>query len=72
MIWEYWKEIKKDYGDASEYFWKRYCPPTAEEENSISERPHPHLRDFKKLSILPSFGVSKVKLPVADIGKHLS
>ena len=38
----------------------------------ISERPHPHARDFKKISVSPSFGVSKVKRPVDDIGKHLS
>ena len=30
------------------------------------------MRDFKKLSVLPSFGVSKVKQPVADIGEHVS
>ena len=30
------------------------------------------MRDFKKISVSPSFGVSKVKRPVADIGKHLS
>ena len=30
------------------------------------------MRDFKKLSVSPSFGVSKVKRPVAYIGKHLS
>ena len=30
------------------------------------------MRDSKKLCVLPSFGVSKVKRPVADIGKHLS
>ena len=28
--------------------------------------------DFKKFSFLSSFGVSKVKLPVADIGKNFS
>ena len=30
------------------------------------------MRDLKKLSVLPSFGVSRVKQPVDDIGKHLS
>ena len=30
------------------------------------------MRDFKKISVSPSFGVSKVKRPVADIGKHFS
>ena len=30
------------------------------------------MREFKKLSVLLSFGVSKVNQPVVDIGKHLS
>ena len=30
------------------------------------------MRDYKKLSVFPSFGVSKVKRQVADIRKHLS
>ena len=30
------------------------------------------MRDFKKISVLESFGVSKVKRPVADIEKNLS
>ena len=58
--------------DAAESFWEQQSLPTGEEVNSISEHPHPRVRDFKKLSVLPSFGVSKVKQPVADIGKHLS
>ena len=29
-------------------------PPTAEEVNSILEWPHPHVRDFKNISVLPS------------------
>ena len=58
--------------DAAEYFWQLQRPPTAEEVDSILEWPHPHVRGFKKLSVLPSFGVSKVKRPVADIVKHLS
>ena len=56
----------------SEDFLKHQGPPTAEEVKCILERPHPHVRDFKKISVLPSFDVSKVKRPVADIGKHLS
>ena len=39
---------------------------------SVSERSHPYVRYFNKLSVSPSFGVSKEKRPVADIGKHLS
>ena len=58
--------MNQDYVDASEYFWNQQRPPTAEEMKSISERPHPYVWAFKKLSVLPSFVVSKV------IGKQLS
>ena len=58
--------------DAAEDFWQKQRPPIAEEVKPISERPHTHVRDFKTLSILPSFGVYKVKRPVAGIVKHLS
>ena len=72
VTWEYWKKIKQDYVDLSEEFWQRQQPTTVEKVKPISERPHPHVRYFKKLSVLPSFGVFKVKRPVSDIGKHLS
>ena len=72
MTWEYSKEIKKDYVDATEDFWQQHSPSATEEVKSISEWPHPHVRDFKMLSVSPLFGVSKVKQPVDDIGKHLS
>ena len=61
------KEIKQDYVDASEEFWQLHSPPTDEEVKSISERTHPHVRDFNKLSVSPLFGVSKVKRPVDNI-----
>ena len=57
---------------AAEDFWQKQRPHTAEEVKSVSERPHPHVRDFKKISVSPSFNVSKVKRPVANIGKHFS
>ena len=47
------KEIKRDYVYVAEEFWQRQLPPTAEEVKSISERPYPHVRDFKKISVLP-------------------
>ena len=72
MTWEYCKDIKKDYVDTVEEFWQRQRPPTSGEVKSISERPHPHVGDFKNISVLLSFGVSKVRLPVSDIGEHLS
>ena len=72
VIWEYCKDIKKDYIDSAEGFWQQQRPPIAEEVESVSEQPHPNVREFKKIIISPLFGVSEVKRPVADIGKHLS
>ena len=57
---------------SAEEFCQRQRPPTAEEVNYILERQHTHVREFKKLSVLPPFGVSKVKQSVDYIGKHLS
>ena len=54
VTWEYWKKIKQDYVDLSEEFWQRQQPTTVEKVKPISERPHPHVRYFKKLSVLPS------------------
>ena len=66
------KDIKKYYVDAAEDFCQQYCPPTDEEVKSISKRPHTHVRDFKKLSVLSTFGVSKVNQQVSDIEKNFS
>ena len=65
------KDIKQYHVDAAEAFCQQQLPTTSEEVKSISEWPHPHERDFRKLSISPSFGVSKVKRQFSDIGKHL-
>ena len=72
VTWQYWKYIKQYYVDAAEDLWQRQRPPTAEKVKFISERPHQHVKNFKKLSFLLSFGVSKVKRRVADILKHFS
>ena len=53
VTWEYWKYINQEYVDAAEDVWQLQRPPTSEEVNSISEQPHPHVRDFKKLSVSP-------------------
>ena len=53
VTWEYWKKIRQYYVDAEEEFCQRQRPTTSKEVKSISERPHPHVRDFKKFSVLP-------------------
>ena len=72
VTWQYCKDTKKYCVDAAEAFWQRQSPPTTEQVKSISERPHPHVRYFKKLSFLSSFYMSKVKRSVSDIVKQLS
>ena len=46
--------IKQDNVEVAVEFWQRQRPPKAEEVKSTSEQPHPHVREFKKLSVLPS------------------
>ena len=46
--------IKQDYVDASKNFWQQHITTTTEEAKYILERPYPHVRDFKKLSVSPS------------------
>lgn len=68
MTWEYWRDIKVDAVTEAEDFWIRQRPP---DEKSIqkSNRPHPHIRDFRKMQESPVFGISKIERPVADVGQ---
>jgi chromodomain-helicase-DNA-binding protein 7 len=66
MTWEYWINIKRDAVDLAEDFWYRQQAPDPEEIRKLP--PHPHVRDFRKLTESPVFGLSKMKRPVADLG----
>jgi SNF2 family DNA or RNA helicase len=66
MTWEYWMNIKRDAVTQAEDFWLRQQAPDPEDIRKLP--PHPHMRDFRKLSESPAFGVSKVPRPVADLG----
>jgi len=68
MTWEYWKDIKRDAVDEAEDFWYRQRAPTLEQVNKITSRPHPLVRDFRKLVESPEFAVSRKPRPVADLG----
>jgi SNF2 family DNA or RNA helicase len=68
MTWEYWREIKRDAVDEAEDFWDRQKAPSLEEVERISNRPHPLVRDFRKLINSPEFAISHRPRPVAELG----
>ena len=53
--------------DQAEDFWLRQKPPDFDELKSISDKGHPHMREYKKLSESPVFGISSVKRFVSDL-----
>jgi len=63
--WEYWVDIKRDFVDEVEDFWMRQRAPSSEEVKQISNTPHPHPKNFKKLTESPVFGVSSFERKVA-------
>jgi len=67
MTWEYWRDIKRDAVDEVEDFWYRQRAPDLEEVRQMTNRPHPHIRDFKKLQESPMYGMSKRPRPVAKL-----
>ena len=67
ITWEYWRDIKHDAVDEAEDFWYRQIPPDLEYAKQCFNRPHPHMRDFKKLQASHSYGVSKKPRPVANL-----
>jgi len=62
ITWEYWKDIKHDFVDQVEDFWERQKPPN---DSVLVAKPHPQMKEFKKLHTSPLFGVSFRKRPVA-------
>lgn len=66
MTWEYWINIKRDAVTQAEDFWLRQQAPDPEDIRKLPG--HPHMRDFRKLTESPAFGISKVPRPVADLG----
>lgn len=68
ITWEYWRDIKRDAVDEAEDFWDRNKAPSETEITKIIGRRHPHVRDFRKLTVSPEFAVSCRPRPVADLG----
>lgn len=67
ITWEYWRDIKHDAVEEVEDFWYRQIPPDLEYAKQCFNRPHPHMKDFKKLQESRSYGVSKKPRPVANL-----
>jgi Chromo (CHRromatin Organisation MOdifier) domain len=67
ITWEYWRDIKQDAVDEVEDFWLRQIPPDLEYARECANRPHPHIRDFRKLHESQKYGVSKKTRPVAKL-----
>lgn len=70
ITWEYWRDIKRSAVDEAEDFWYRQRPPDLEEVRRLANRPHPHMRDFKKLKESPAYGISKKLRPVAKLDEN--
>lgn len=68
ITWEYWRDIKQDAVDQAEDFWYRQRPPDLDQVRALESRPHPHIRDFRKLQETPVFGISSRDRPVANLG----
>lgn len=68
ITWEYWRDIKRDAVDQCEDFWYRQKPPSPEEIKRISNKPHPHVRDFRKMPETKVYGKSSRARPVANLG----
>lgn len=68
MTWEYWRDIKRDAVDEAEDFWHRQKAPDLDQVVKESKRPHPHIRDFRKLQASPVYGTSDRERPVASLG----
>ena len=67
VTWEYWRDIKYDAVEEVEDFWYRQIPPDLEYARLCFNRPHPHMKDFKKLQQSHSYGVSNKPRPVANL-----
>jgi SNF2 family DNA or RNA helicase len=65
---EYWRDIKRDAVGEVEDFWYRQKAPDVDEVRQFSNRPHPHIRDFRKLQASPKYGISQRERPVAYLG----
>ena len=71
LTWEYWRDIKRDAVDEAEDFWDRQKPPSPQLIKEILNKPHPHVRDFRKLQDSATYGITSRVRPVAKLGDGL-
>jgi hypothetical protein len=71
LTWEYWRDIKRDAVDEAEDFWYRQKPPSPQLIKEIVNKPHPHIRDFRKLQDSATYGITSRIRPVAKLGDGL-
>ena len=69
ITWEYWRHIKHDSVDQAEDFWYRQKAPDIETTKVVNSKPHPHMREYKKLLESPEFGLPSMERPIADLGE---
>ena len=67
MTWEYWRDIKRDAVDEAEDYWGRQQAPNVDEAIRTAMKPHPNIRDFRKLDGSLNYGKSVRERPVATI-----
>lgn len=67
ITWEYWRDIKRDAVVEAEDFWFRQKPPSPEVLKEIVNKPHPHVKDFRKLQTSTVYGLTTRVRPVAKL-----
>ena len=67
ITWEYWRDIKRDAVALVEDYWYRQKAPAG----GYQSKPHPHVRDFKKLQESPVFGLSDRPRPTIGYDEPL-
>ena len=66
VTWEYWKDIKYDFVHEVVEFWDRERAPSMETVKIALVKPHPLVKDFKKVQKSPIFGVKRKIIPMPE------
>ena len=69
ITWEYWRDIKSEAVTEVEDFWYRQQLPSIDIEKAlqVTDKPHPHVREFRKLQESPLYGISTKERPSVDL-----
>lgn len=66
MTWEYWRDIKRDAVEEAEDYWYRQRAPDVEKAIEMVKKPHPNIRDFRKLDGSATYGKSSRERPIIN------